>query len=68
MASRMNTKNDIFRKNKDQIQKLSSTTMNRQHTHNALTTQKIVAVDFKDVETEETNSTQYQKLMKTTKL
>ena len=28
--------------------------MNRQHTHNALTTQKIVAVYFKDVKTEET--------------
>ena len=67
MASRINTKNDIFQKHKDQIQKLS-TTMNRQHTNNALTTQKIVAVYFKDVKTEEKFSTQYQKLVKTTNL
>ena len=52
-------KKNIFQKHKDHIQKLS-TTMNRQHTHNALTTQKIVAVLFKDVKTEETFSTQYQ--------
>ena len=68
MASRINTKNDIFQKHKHQIQKLGSNTKIRQHTQNVLTTQKIVAVDFKDVKTEETNSTQYQKLMKTTNL
>ena len=42
--------------------------MNCQHTHNAITTQKIVAVYFKDAKTEETFSTQYQKLVKTTNL
>ena len=42
--------------------------MNRQHTQNALTTQKIVAVYFKDVKTEETFSSQYQKLVETTNL
>ena len=42
--------------------------MNCQHTHNAITTQKNVAVYFKDVKTEETFSTQYQKLVKTTNL
>ena len=68
MASRINTKNDIVQKHKDPIQNFSSTTMNFQHTHNALTTQKIVAVYFKDVKTEETFSTQYQKLVKTTNL
>ena len=42
--------------------------MNRHHTHNALTTQKIVAVFFKDVKTEETFSSQDQKLVETTNL
>ena len=42
--------------------------MNRQYTHNALTTQKIVAVFFKYVKTEETFSSQYQKLVETTNL
>ena len=60
-------KNDIFQKHEKQNQKLS-TTVNRQHTHNALTTQKIVAVYFKDVKTEETFSSQYQKLVETTNL
>ena len=50
-------KNDIFQKHKKQNQKLS-TTMNRQHTHKALTTQIKVAVYFKDVKTEETFSSQ----------
>ena len=68
MASRINTKNDMFQKHKDQIQKIKSATMNRKHTHNALTTQKFVAVYCKDVKTEETFSTQYQKLVKTTNL
>ena len=40
--------------------------MNSQHTHNALTTQQIVAVSFKDVKTEETISSQDQKLVETT--
>ena len=35
----MNTKNGIFQKHKEQNQKLS-TPMNRQQTHNSLTTQK----------------------------
>ena len=42
--------------------------MKRQHTHNALTTQKSVAVYFKDVKTEETFSSQDQKLVETTNL
>ena len=42
--------------------------MNSQHTHNALTTQQIVAVSFKDVKTEETISSQDQKLVETTNL
>ena len=67
IASRINTKNDIIQKHKNQNQKLS-TTMNHQHTHNALTTQKIIAVYFKDVKTEETFSSQYQKLVETTNL
>ena len=42
--------------------------MNRQHIHNALTAQKIVTVFFKDVKTEETFSSQDQKLVETTNL
>ena len=42
--------------------------MNLQHTHNALTTQKSVAVYFKHVKTEETFSSQDQKLVETTNL
>ena len=42
--------------------------MNLQHTHNALTTQKSVAVYFKDVKTEKTCSSQDQKLVETTNL
>ena len=42
--------------------------MNSQHTHNALITQKIVAVCFRDVKTEETFSSQDQKLVETTNL
>ena len=42
--------------------------MNSQHTHNALTTQTIFAVNFKDVKTEETFSSQEQKLVETTNL
>ena len=55
----MNTKKNIFQKHKEQKQKLS-TPMNFQHTHNSLTTQKSVAVYFKDVKTEETFSSQDQ--------
>ena len=40
--------------------------MNCQYTHNALTTQKNVAVYFKHVKTEETFSSQGQKLVETT--
>ena len=40
--------------------------MNHQHTHNALTIQKSFAIYFKDVKTEETFSSQDQKLMETT--
>ena len=39
-----------------------------QQTHNALTTQKTVAVYFKDVKTEETFSSEDQKLVETTNL
>ena len=42
--------------------------MNCQHIHNALTTRKSVAVYFKDVKTEETLSSQDQKLVVTTNL
>ena len=42
--------------------------MNCQQTHNALTTQKNIAVYFKDVKTEETFSSQGQKLVETTNL
>ena len=42
--------------------------MSRQHTQNALTTQKIVAVYFKDVKIEETFKSQDQKLLETTNL
>ena len=58
---RINTKNDIFQKHKKQNQKPKNT-MNRQHTHNVLTTQKNVAVCIKDVKTEETFSSRYQQL------
>ena len=63
----MNTKNDIFQKLKEQNQKLS-TPINCQHTQKSLTTQKNVAVYFKHVKTEETFSSQDQKLVVTTNL
>ena len=40
--------------------------MSCQHTHNALTTQKTVAVYFDDVKTEETFSSQDKQLVETT--
>ena len=67
IASRTNTKKDIFQKHKEQNQKLS-TPMNCQQTHNVLTIQKDVAVYFKDVKTEETFSSPDQKLVETTNL
>ena len=42
--------------------------MNLQQNHNALATQKKVALCFKDVKTEETFSSQDQKLVETTNL
>ena len=42
--------------------------MNCQQTHNAITTQKTVAVYFNDIKTEETFSSQDQKLVETTNL
>ena len=39
-----------------------------QQFHNAITTQKSIAVTFKDVKVEETFSSQDQKLMETTNL
>ena len=67
IASRINTKNDIFQKHKNQNRKLS-TSMKCQQTRNALTPQKYVAVYFKDVNTDETLSSQDQKLVETTNL
>ena len=67
ITSRLNTKKDIFQKHKEQNQKLS-TPMNYQQTHNALTIQKHVAVNFKDAKTEEAFSSQDQKLVETTNL
>ena len=66
IASRTNTK-DIFQKHKEQNRKLS-TTMKCQQTHNALTNQKSSAAYFKDIKTEETFSSQDQKLVETTNL
>ena len=40
--------------------------MNFQQTHNKLTTEKTVAVHFNDVKTEESFSSQDQKLVETT--
>ena len=42
--------------------------MNSQQNHNSLTSQKSVAVYFKDVKTEETFNSQDQKLVVTTNL
>ena len=42
--------------------------MNHYHTHNASTTQKKVAVSFRDVKTEETFRSQDQKLVETTNM
>ena len=42
--------------------------MNCQQTHNAITNQKSSAVYFKDVQTEETFSSQDQKLVETTNM
>ena len=60
-----NKHKDIYQEHKDQNRKLS-TSMNCQQTHNALTTQNNVAVYFKVVKTEETFSSQDQKLVETT--
>ena len=67
IASRMNTKKDIFQKHKYQNPKPRNP-MNIQHTQSALTTQKSSAAHFKDVKTEETFSNQDQKLVETTNL
>ena len=67
IASRTNTKKDIFQKHKDQNQRLSNP-KSCQQTHNVLTTKKTVAVYFKDVKTERTFSSQDQKLVETTNL
>ena len=67
IASRINTKNDIFQKHKDQNRK-PSTPVKFQQTHNALEPQKKFAVYFKDVNTEETLSSRDQKLVETTNL
>ena len=67
ITSRLNTKKDIFQKHKEQNQNMC-TPMNCHHTHNALICQKTVAVYFNDVKTEETFSSQDQKLVETTNL
>ena len=70
IASRINTKNDLFQKQKEQNQKFSSP-MNCQHNHNALTTQNKYRCVFqrcKDVKIEETISSQDQKLVETNNL
>ena len=67
ITSRLNIKKDIFQKYKEQNQK-HCTQLSRQHTHNALATQKIVDVYLEDVKTEETFSSQDQKLVETTNL
>ena len=64
-ASRLNIKKDTFQKHKNQNPKHRSP-INSQQTHNALIIQKHVAVYFKDVETEETFSSQDQKPVETT--
>ena len=75
MKKNCTTKNHIKAKHKkkhiSETQRTKSnycTPMNRQDTHNALTTQKIVAVFFKDVKTGETISSQDKKLVETTNL
>ena len=67
----MGIKNEHKKRNISETPKQKSkprTPMNLQHTHNALTTEKSVAVYFKDVKTEETFSSQDQKLVETTNL
>ena len=63
----MNSKKDIFQKQKSHNQKLS-TPMIIQQDHNALTAQKSVVVYFKDLKTEETFSSQDWKLVETINL
>ena len=60
----MNTKRHISETGIPELK--PRTPMNRQKTQKALTTQKSVAVYFKDVKTEETFSSQDQKLVETT--
>ena len=67
IASRMNTKKDIFQKLKDQNPKPRSP-MNSQQTQNTLSNQKSSAAYFKDVKTEEAFSNQNQKPVETTNL
>ena len=63
----MNIKKDIYQKHKNQNPKPRNS-MNSQQNHNSLTSQKSVAVYFKDVKTEETFNSQDQKLVVTTNL
>ena len=66
VASRINTKNDIFQKYKYQNPN-TRCPMNSQHTENELTNQSSAAC-FKGVKTEEAFSNQDQKLVETTNL
>ena len=63
----MSKEEDKFQKQKFQNQKLS-TPMKLQQNRNASKIQKTVALYFKDVKTEETFSSQDQKLVETTNL
>ena len=62
----MNTKRHISETGIPELK--PRTPMNRQKTQKALTTQKSVTVYFKDVKTEESFSSQDQKLVETTNL
>ena len=62
----MNTKKTYFINIKTKIK--PRTPMNRQHIHSALAPQKSVALYFKDEKTEETFSSQDQKLVETSNL
>ena len=64
---RCTQKKTFFRNTRTKIKKIS-TPRNRQHVHNALTPQKSVPGYLKDVKTEETFSSQDQKIVETTNL
>ena len=67
IASKLNTKKDIFQKHKNQNWNLGTPRI-CQHVHNALKPRKSVPGYFKNVKTEETFSSQDQKIVETTNL